>query len=62
MLRNDLITRLSDHDNDTVVVRIGGILVDIESVSDDVGGIVLVLNPDDLQVAFELGVRSAPTQ
>lgn len=62
MLRNDLITRLSDHDNDTVVVRIGDILVDVESVNGDGGGIVLVLDPDELQVAFDLGVRGTSTE
>ena len=49
MLRNDLITLLSQKDNDTVTVDVGGTLVDIEAVADARGGIALILQPDDLQ-------------
>lgn len=48
MLRNDLITQLSQFDNDSVTVDVKGILIDVESVTTDRGSVVLVLNPDDL--------------
>lgn len=47
MLRNELITRLSDYNNDNVVVSIGGIQVDVDSVFYDRGSVVLVLDPED---------------
>ncbi|MDT4994808.1 MAG: hypothetical protein QOH97_4700 [Actinoplanes sp.] len=45
MLRNYLITNLSQHDNDTVTVSVNGILIDVDSVTSDRGGIVLILDP-----------------
>jgi hypothetical protein len=49
MLRNYLITNLSQHDNDTVTVSVNGILIDVDSVTSDRGGIVLILDPRDEQ-------------
>jgi hypothetical protein len=60
MLRNDLIVKLSEKDNDSVAVTINGVLVDVESVATDRGCIVLVLDPDELQAALsQAGVRKA---
>jgi hypothetical protein len=53
MLRNDLITMLSQHDNDHVTVDVGGILVDVDSVSTDRGSIVLKLDPEELTAVIQ---------
>lgn len=55
MLRNTLMSLLSERDNDTVTVDIGGLLIDVESVTfdEDRGSIVLILNPDDLRETLE---------
>jgi hypothetical protein len=49
MLRNDLITMLSQHDNDPVTVNVNGIMIDVENVSTDRDSIVIGLDPDDLR-------------
>ena len=49
MLRNDLITNLSQHDNDTVTVNVNGILIDVDTVTNARDSIVLVLDPEDLR-------------
>ena len=49
MLRNDLITNLSQHDNDAVTVNVNGILIDVDTVTTARDSIVLVLDPEDLQ-------------
>lgn len=58
MLRNHLMTLLSEKDNDTVAVDVNGILIDVDAVTIDRGCIVLVLNPEDMQGA--LGRMSCP--
>lgn len=52
MLRNDLMTRLTDYDNDTVVVTVGGCLVDIALLTYEQGQIVLLLDPEELRKAL----------
>ena len=47
MLRNDLITLLSQHDNDTVTVNVNGTLVDIAAVTNADGCIVIILGRDE---------------
>ena len=49
MLRNDLITALSQQDNDTVTVYVGGILVDVDRVARVNGTVTIVLDPDDIE-------------
>lgn len=46
MQRNDLITLLSQKDNDPVVVDVNGKLLDVKTVSDGTGCIVLILIDD----------------
>ena len=48
MLRNDFITLLSRPDDDSVVVEVNGILIDVEAVTTDRGMVVVVLNHEDL--------------
>ena len=48
MLRNDLITLLSQSDNNTVTADVNGILIDVDAVTVDRGSIVIVLNVEDL--------------
>lgn len=48
MLRNDLITILSEQSNDPVVVRIAGSLIDVESVTHEEGCVVLVFDSEEL--------------
>lgn len=52
MLRNDLITLLSEQDNNAVTVSLDGVLVDVDSVAIQAGSIVLVLDLEDLQDAL----------
>lgn len=49
VLRNDLITQLSSRDNDAVTVSLNGYLIDVDAVTDARGGIVLMLDQQDLQ-------------
>ena len=49
MLRNDLIVKLSEKDNDAVTVNVDGIMIDVDSVTTDRDSIVLMLDPEDLQ-------------
>lgn len=58
MLRNDLITGLSEQNNDPVVVKIAGSLVDVASVIHDDGCVVLVLEPEELNDALATGAAS----
>lgn len=53
MLRNALIIGLSDHDNEPVVVKIAGLLVDVDAVTDEGECIALVLNPGELRKALD---------
>jgi hypothetical protein len=46
--RNDLITHLSRTDNDSVVVNVNGVLIDVEGVRAERDSVVLVINQDDL--------------
>jgi hypothetical protein len=46
--RNDLITHLSRTDNDSVVVDVNGVLIDVEGVKAERDSVVIVLNQDDL--------------
>jgi hypothetical protein len=48
--RNDLITQLSRTrtDNDSVVVDVNGILIDVEDVKAERDSVVIVLNQEDL--------------
>lgn len=63
MLRNDLITMLSQHDNDPVTVDVKGILVDVGSVSTDRDTIVIGLDPDDLRsVLADMSRTSDPSR
>ena len=48
MLRNHLITLLSQSDNNTVTADVNGILIDVDAVTADRGAIVIVLNTEDL--------------
>ena len=48
VLRNDLITHLSRTDNDSVVVNLNGVLIDVEGVKAERDSVVLVINRDDL--------------
>lgn len=48
MQRNDLITHLSRTDNDSVVVNVNGVLIDVEDVRAERDSVVLVINQDDL--------------
>ena len=60
MLRNDLITLLSQQDNDTVTIDINGTLIDIEAVTNARGLIVLVLQPEDLHDTLkQIAARNA---
>ncbi|MEV6600615.1 hypothetical protein AB0M36_27760 [Actinoplanes sp. NPDC051346] len=52
MLRNDLIIKLSEQDNECVTVDVNGILVDVDSVAQDRGNIVLVLDPEELRATL----------
>ena len=53
MLRNDLIIKLSEQDNDCVTVDVNGILIDVESVAYDRGNVVLVLDPEELRATLQ---------
>lgn len=53
MLRNDLITKLSEFDNDCVTVDVAGTMVDVVSARRDRDGIVLVPDPDELRDALD---------
>jgi hypothetical protein len=46
--RNDLIIHLSRTDNDSVVVNVNGVLIDVEGVKAERDSVVLVINQDDL--------------
>jgi len=46
--RNDLIIHLSRTDNDSVVVNVNGVLIDVEGVRAERDSVVLVINQDDL--------------
>jgi hypothetical protein len=46
--RNDLITHLSRTDNDTVLVDVNGVLIDVEDVKAERDSVVIVLNQEDL--------------
>jgi hypothetical protein len=46
--RNDLITHLSRTDNDSVVVNVNGVLIDVEGVKAERDSVVLVINQEDL--------------
>jgi hypothetical protein len=46
MLRNDLITLLAQHDNDTVTVNVNGRLIDVQTVTTENGSIVIILDAD----------------
>ena len=46
--RNDLIVHLSRTDNDSVVVDVNGVLIDVEGVKAERDSVVIVLNQDDL--------------
>jgi hypothetical protein len=48
MLRNDLVNWMSGHDNDTVAVSVNGFLIEVVSVTEERGQIVLGLDPDEL--------------
>lgn len=48
MQRNDLIIHLSRTDNDSVVVNVNGVLIDVEGVRAERDSVVLVINQDDL--------------
>ena len=48
MLRNDLVTWVSGHDNDPVVVSVQGFLIDVVSVSEERGQLVFGLDPEEL--------------
>lgn len=48
MRRNDLITHLSRTDNDSVVVDVNGVLIDVEAVTIARGMVVIVLNQEEL--------------
>ena len=58
MLRNDLITLLAENDNNAVAVDVNGALVDVESVTAREGGMVFVLDPQDLEKALTSDTRS----
>lgn len=53
MLRNSLMTLLAEKDNNTVTVRIGELLIDVEAVADERECIALIVDPDDLQDALK---------
>jgi hypothetical protein len=53
MLRNDLITLLSQYANDPVTVDVNGIFIDVEAVTSERGHVVLVLNPEDAHGTLE---------
>jgi predicted RNA-binding protein associated with RNAse of E/G family len=46
-------TLLAERDNNTVTVRIGELLIDVEAVTDERECIALILNSDDLQDALK---------
>lgn len=48
MQRNDLITHLSRTDNDSVVVNVNGVLIDVEAVKAERDSVVIVINQEDL--------------
>ena len=48
MQREDLITRLSQMEGDSVAVDVHGVLIDVETVTTDRGTVVLVVNQEDL--------------
>lgn len=52
MLRNDLITQLSQTDNDPVVVAVNGAFVDVDMVTTDQGRVILALDPEEIAAAF----------
>ncbi|MFI5493223.1 hypothetical protein [Actinoplanes sp. NPDC051859] len=52
MLRNDLIIKLSEQDNDCVTVDVNGILIDVEAVAHDRGNVVLVLDREELRATL----------
>lgn len=52
MLRNDLITKLSEQDNDAVMVNVNGYLIDVDSVASVRGRLALILDPEDLQATL----------
>ncbi|WP_161952674.1 hypothetical protein [Actinoplanes sp. TFC3] len=51
MLRNDLITLLAQHDNDTVTVTVNGHAVDVDTVAVQDESITIVLDADGLRKA-----------
>lgn len=53
MLRNSLMTLLAEKDNNTVTVRIGELLIDVEAVAEERECIALILNPDDVRDALK---------
>jgi hypothetical protein len=53
LLRNDLITHLSQFDNNAVAVKVDDILIDIVTITEERGCVVLVLEPEDLQGVLE---------
>jgi hypothetical protein len=46
--RNDLITHLSRTDNDSVMVNVNGVLIDVEAVKVERDAVVIVINQEDL--------------
>lgn len=48
MQRNDLIIHLSRTDNDSAVVDVNGVLIDVEGVKAERDSVVIVLNQEDL--------------
>jgi hypothetical protein len=62
MLRNDLITALAQHDNDTVTVDVGALQVDIASVTTSRGVVTIILDPEDIESALNQIVRKRTGQ
>ena len=60
MLRNDLITHLSRHDNDPVAVNVNGVLIDVDAVATEQGHLILVLNPDTAPAPTPVDQASSP--
>ena len=58
MLRNDLITLLSEQDNNAITVSLDGVQVDVDSVATQAGSIVLVL--DRRSYATRSGTSATP--
>lgn len=63
MLRNNLISLLAEKDNNTVTVKVGDLLIDVEGLADERECIALILNPDDLRDAVQrIGAPPASTR